>query len=136
MVVRDSAGVANGRWHVVGPTMDRMNVTSVLSRQIARSPGAVRARRSGLVTMAVFTGAWSMLGLASGVLALQVTACVLIVAAVFFLIGSTRSGASARAGKTGPESAPIARLPAPSDSRFVVAVIAETVAIAAAVFVL
>lgn len=119
-----------------GPTMDRMNFTPVLSRQILRSPGAVRAQRSGLVAMAFFTGLWSMLGLASGVPALQITACVLIVAAVYFLLGSMRAGASARAGRTGPESAQRARLAAPSDSRFVVAVIAETVAIAVAVFVL
>ncbi|MDJ0311815.1 hypothetical protein [Arthrobacter sp. H35-D1] len=113
-----------------------MNVTSVLSRQITRSPGAVRARRSGLVTMAVFTGAWSMLGLASGVLALQIAAWVLIVAAVYFFIRSTRAGAPSPAGKTDPAPSNSARLSAPSDSRFVVAVIAETVAIVATVFIL
>ena len=82
--------------------------------------------------MAVFTGAWSMLGVASGVLALQIAAWALIVAAVYFFIRSTRAGAPSPVGKTDP--APRARLSAPSDSRFVVAVIAEAVAIVATVF--
>jgi hypothetical protein len=41
------------------PRMEAMNVTSTIDRQIPWSPGAVRAQRTGLVTMGVFTGAWS-----------------------------------------------------------------------------
>jgi F0F1-type ATP synthase membrane subunit c/vacuolar-type H+-ATPase subunit K len=114
--------------------MECMNRAFVLNRQMPRSPGAIRAQRSGLLTMAVFTGAWSILGLVSGVLLLQITAGVLIVAALYFLIRSTRVGASARAARIQPRQA--SQAPLPSDSRFVIAVVVETVAIAAMVFVM
>ena len=84
--------------------------------------------------MAMFTGAWSMLGLVSGVLPLQITAGVLIVAALYFLIRSTMVGAPARADRIQPRQA--SHAPVPSDSRFVIAVVAETVAIVAMVFVM
>ena len=119
-----------------GIGMAHMKFTSVLSRQMPRSPGAVRAQRSGLVTMAVFTAAWSMLGLFSGVLPLQIASCVLIGTAVYFLVRCARAGAPDGGGSTGTASGKGARLPAPSDSRFMVAVIAETVAIVATVFIM
>lgn len=97
----------------------------------------MRAQRTGLVSMGVFTGAWSMLGLVSGVLPLQITSCALIVAAIYFVIRSirsTRADARAQTDRRGSERGP--RLPAPSDSRFVVAVAAESVAIAVTVIVM
>ena len=111
-----------------------MNSASILNRQMPRSPGAIRAQRSGLLTMAVFTSAWSILGLVSRVLPLQITAGVLIVAALYFLIRRTRVGASAQADRIQPRQA--SQAPVPSDSRFVIAVVAETVAIGAMVVVL
>lgn len=111
-----------------------MNSASILNRQMPRSPGAVRAQRSGLLTMAVFTGAWSVLGIVSGALPLQITAVVLIVAALYFVIRSTRVGASARID--GIRRRKASQAPAPSDSRFVIAVVAETVVIVAMVFVM
>ncbi len=107
-----------------------MNVTSIINRQMSRSPGAVRAQRTGLATMGVFTGAWSVLGLVSGVLPLQITSCALISAAIYFLIRSARVEAKVRTRQAGPDGS--RQLPPPSDSRFVVAVVAEAVAIAVA----
>lgn len=111
-----------------------MDIASILNRRTLRSPRAIRAQRLGLRTMAMFTGAWSMLGLVSGVLPLQITAGVLIVAALYFLIRSTMVGAPARADRIQPRQA--SHAPVPSDSRFVIAVVAETVAIVAMVFVM
>lgn len=84
--------------------------------------------------MGFFTGAWSLLGFASGVLPLQVASCVLIAAAVFFVIGSTLVGSSTATTRIAPARSAIG--PAPSDSRFVVAVIAETVVIVAMVLLM
>lgn len=111
-----------------------MKSTSILNRQMPRSPGAVRAQRSGLLTMAVFTGAWSILGLVSGVLPLQITAAILIVAALYFLIRSTRVEVFDQTDRIRPRQA--GQQPAPSDSRFVIAVVAETVVTIAMVFVM
>lgn len=80
-----------------------MNVTSIIDRQMPWSPGAVRAQRTGLVTMGVFTGAWSILGLVSGVLPLQITSCTLVAAALYFFIRSTRAGSTAGTAVAGPQ---------------------------------
>ena len=119
---------------LVQARIDCTDGASILNRQMPRSPGAIRAQRSGLLTMAVFTSAWSILGLVSRVLPLQITAGVLIVAALYFLIRITRVGASAQADRIQPRQA--SQAPVPSDSRFVIAVVAETVAIGAMVVVM
>ena len=59
---------------------------------------------------------------------------VLIAAAIYFLIRSIRVDASARKPRSGPELG--SQLPTPSDTRFVIAVVAETVVIAGMVFLM
>jgi hypothetical protein len=111
-----------------------MNVPSIIDRQMPWSPGAVRAQRTGLVTMGIFTGAWSILGLVSGVLPLQITSCALVAAALYFLIRSARAGSTAGRDVAVPQRG--RQLSTPSDRRFVVAVVAETVVITAAVLLM
>lgn len=84
--------------------------------------------------MGVFTGAWSILGLVWAVLPLQITSYALVAAALYFLIRGTQAGSTAGRDVAGPHRG--RQLSTPSDSRFVVAVVTETVVITAMVLLM
>ena len=98
------------------------------------SPGTLRARRVGLMTMGVFTALWAVLGLVSGLPVLQAVAVAQILSAVVLLVCSARVAAPPQASPAGSHNE--AARPAPSDPRFVIAVASEVVAIVIAVIVL
>lgn len=84
--------------------------------------------------MGFFTGAWSLLAWPSGVLGLRIAAGALIVAALYFLYRSTRVGSIELAGRADPAQDPARS--APSNSRFMLAVIAETIVIVIMVIIM